>query len=136
VKNFKNFRATYLRGKQKFFRLCYNVKNFMEVFEMLKKIFCVMLMAFTFILVDGENNSTEAGRAAHTWATVVRCNEWISLREYPSTQAPRLAKIPLGTRLKIYYERGSENGFYYAFYQEGGRYGEYGWVLASYLSFD
>ena len=106
---------------------------------MFKKFFAVTLLAAAIIFVGGENN-VEARRAAHTWATVVNCNEWISLREYPSTSAPRLAKIPLGTRLKIYYEGGSENGFYFAYYSDAGRdigkYGEYGWVLASYLRFD
>ena len=106
---------------------------------MLRKIFSVILFA-VMIFFCGQSNSTEARRAAHTWATVVRCNEWISLREYPSTSAPRLAKVPLGTRLKIYYEDGPKNGFYFAYYSDAGRdigkYGEYGWVLASYLSFD
>jgi len=37
-----------------------------------------------------------------TDGVVINCNEWISLREYPSTSAPRLAKIPLNTWITIY----------------------------------
>lgn len=69
------------------------------------------------------------------WALVVNCNEWISLRQYPSTEAPRLTKIPLGAKVKIYRgmlgERSSspQNGFYLTEY-DGWR----GWCLKEYIN--
>lgn len=69
------------------------------------------------------------------WAQVVNCNEWISLREYPSTAAPRIAKVPLGATVKIYRgmlgERSSSptNGFYQTYYD-----GMCGWCLMEYIN--
>lgn len=76
---------------------------------------------------------------AHTgdcyWARVVNCNEWISLREYPSTSAPRLARIPLGAVVKIFKYNAMDrahpspyNGFYSTNYN-----GMRGWCLMDYL---
>ena len=69
------------------------------------------------------------------WARVVNCNEWISLRKYPSVEATRLAKIPLGTVVKIYRGMLGENsssprnGFYWTEYN-----GMHGWCLQEYIS--
>ena len=68
------------------------------------------------------------------YATVVNCNEWISLREYPSTSAPRLTKIPLGATVEVHNysgrddDQGYRNGFIYTYYN-----GMTGWCLMSYL---
>ena len=64
---------------------------------------------------------------AETWvtATVVNCNEWISLRRSPSTQAQKLAEIPLGARVEVVVSGGS---FYKCRYD-----GKTGYALAQYL---
>lgn len=58
--------------------------------------------------------------------TIVNCSEWVSLRSYPSTSAPRLAKIPLGAWVESI---GWENGFNQVIYN-----GQVGWVLTQYIS--
>ena len=60
-------------------------------------------------------------------AYVVNCNEWISLREYRSTQAPRLAKIPLGAYVEIL-EDTYIDGFWKVRYK-----GIVGYALGDYL---
>ena len=64
------------------------------------------------------------------WARVVNCNEWISLREYPSTSAPRLARIPLGTAVKVLKDTatGGSGDFYRTYYN-----GMSGWCLKAYI---
>ena len=72
------------------------------------------------------------------WARVVNCNEWISLRAYPSTEAERLVKIPLGATVQIYHGQFGEgrnevhspsHGFYLTRYE-----GMSGWCLIEYIS--
>ena len=58
-------------------------------------------------------------------ATVVRCDEWVSLRKAPSTGAERLVKIPLGAEVEVL---ASEGEFWQCRYQ-----GQAGYVLAEYL---
>ena len=68
-------------------------------------------------------------KAEAYWGLVVNCREWISLRQYPSTQAPRLTTIPLGEWVWInrgYYE----NGFLSAEYN-----GMRGYVLDAYIKY-
>ena len=62
-----------------------------------------------------------------TSAQVVNCNEWISLRSYPSTSAPRLDRIPLGAYVTYYGT--AENGFCDIEYH-----GQRGFALSQYLS--
>lgn len=65
---------------------------------------------------------------------VVNCNEWISLREYPSTEAPRLAEIPLGAQVTVYnrFYRSGEPGIYNLFYKVTYR-GIEGYALYHYI---
>ncbi len=114
----------------------------------MKKFLTVMLLAVAIIFVS--NNSANAavekidsglnfqqmGIGSIYNATVVNCNEWISLREYPSTSAARLAKVPLGARVEITVGTGEtsaydspQNGFYYTKYN-----GIWGWCLQQYIS--
>lgn len=58
---------------------------------------------------------------------VVNCNFWVSLRERPTTDAPRILKIPL--RAMVYRLRDAENGFAFVSYN-----GNQGYVQAQYLS--
>lgn len=91
---------------------------------MLKKFLVMVMLACSFFVIDSQDNQAEA-----YWGLVVNCNEWISLREYPSTSAPRLARIPLGEWVWInrdYYN----NGFYSAEYN-----GRHGYVLAAYIKY-
>ena len=91
---------------------------------MLKKFLVTIMLAFTLLIVSGQNNQAEA-----YWGMVVDCNEWISLREYPSTEAYRLTTIPLHEWVWIY--RGYyHNGFYKAEYA-----GMTGYVLAAYIKY-
>jgi len=71
------------------------------------------------------------------YATVINCNEWISLRREPSVYAERLYKIPLGATVIVYqgqlgeYSGSPRNGFYYTKYN-----GVYGWCLQEYIRLD
>lgn len=58
--------------------------------------------------------------------TVVDCNEWISLRSTPSTNASRIAEIPLGATVEFL--EVSSNGFYKVRYN-----GAVGYALSQYL---
>ena len=60
---------------------------------------------------------------------VVKCKEFVSLREARSTSAKRLAKVPLGALVLAFPEYGEENGFIYCVYHD-----EEGFILAEYLS--
>ncbi len=91
---------------------------------MVKKFFAVFLLAATFMVIGLQDSKAEA-----YWGLVVNCREWISLRQYPSTQAPRLTTIPLGEWVWInrgYYE----NGFLSAEYN-----GMRGYVLDAYIKY-
>jgi len=91
---------------------------------MLKKIFATFLLAVTLVVVGGQFNRTEA-----YWGLVVNCREWISLRSYRSTEAPRITRIPLGEWVWIY--SGSySNGFLEAEYN-----GMHGYVLDAYIKY-
>ena len=57
---------------------------------------------------------------------VVRCNEFITLRNTPSTKGEELIKIPVGAIVTVY--SGADNGFYYINYG-----GIEGYALASYI---
>ncbi len=59
---------------------------------------------------------------------VVNCNDYVSLRAKPSKSSTRLAKVPLGTVLLAYPEKGVQNGFILCLYDGG-----YGYILAEYL---
>ncbi len=97
----------------------------------MKKIF--MLVAVFAVMFSA--SVVQAHTGEDYWARVVNCNEWISLREYPSTSAPRLAKIPLGTVVKVSKYHGMDgadpspcDGFIRTQYN-----GQYGWCLMNYL---
>ena len=57
---------------------------------------------------------------------VVNCNEWISLRSAPSTDAGVLRRVPLGAYVR--YVKNGGNGFTYVYYD-----GALGYVLNDYL---
>ncbi len=59
---------------------------------------------------------------------VVKCKEFVSLRETRSTSAKRLAKVPLGELVLAFPEYEEENGFIYCVYH-----GEEGYILSEYL---
>ena len=59
---------------------------------------------------------------------VVHCNEYITLREQPSTSGTEICKIPLGS--DVYYIENAENGFVKIRYND-----QEGYSLASYLNF-
>lgn len=89
---------------------------------MFKKIFASFLLVATLLIVGGQT------RAEAYWAVVVNCREWISLRSYPSTEAPRLCAIPLGEWVWINGSAGG--GFLSAEYG-----GMSGYVLAAYTKY-
>ena len=90
---------------------------------MFKKFFAVLLLTATLLIVGGQSNRAEA-----YCAVVVDCREWISLRSYPSTDAPRLAEVPLGEWIWVSGRAG--NGFVSAEYN-----GIRGYVLAAYTKY-
>ena len=59
---------------------------------------------------------------------VVKCKEYVSLREERSTSAKRLVKVPLGAHVLAFPEYGEDNGFIYCVYN-----GEEGYILLEYL---
>ncbi len=59
---------------------------------------------------------------------VVKCKEFVSLRESRSSSAKRLAKVPLGEPVLAFPEYGEEKGFIYCVYH-----GEEGYILSEYL---
>ena len=59
---------------------------------------------------------------------VIKCKEYVSLRETRSTSSKRLAKVPLGALVLAFPEYGEENGFIYCCYHD-----EYGYILSEYL---
>ena len=63
----------------------------------------------------------------YSWVyRVAYCNEYISLRNAPSTDADVLRRVPLGAHVRFVKDAG--NGFYYVYYN-----GSLGYVLNSYL---
>lgn len=113
------------------------MKKFLAAFVVLSVIVIApasQVQAATFELADSYELSPMTTGESY-WARVVNCNEWISLREYPSTEAPRLAKIPLGAIVKIFKYNAMDrahpspyNGFYSTNYN-----GMRGWCLMDYL---
>ncbi|MBR1647027.1 MAG: hypothetical protein IJ685_09655 [Selenomonadaceae bacterium] len=91
---------------------------------MFKKIFATILLAAVLIVVGGQTNRAEA-----YWGVVINCREWISLRSYRSTEAPRLATIPLGEWVWIY-NNTYRDGFLEAEYN-----GIHGYVLEAYIRY-
>ena len=91
---------------------------------MVKKFFATILVAATLVAVGGQFNRAEA-----YWGLVVNCREWISLRSYPSTEAPRRTTIPLGEWVWIY-NNSYTNGFLEAEYN-----GMRGYVLSAYIKY-
>ncbi|MBR1647690.1 MAG: SH3 domain-containing protein [Selenomonadaceae bacterium] len=95
------------------------------------KKFLALVAALTIIIGA---STVQANSGVWCRATVVNCNEWISLRHYPSTEAPRLTTIPLGATVKIYQGQLGENsssptnGFYWTQYN-----GMQGWCLKEYI---
>lgn len=77
--------------------------------------------------VVGENIQTNA--PTYQIMYVVNCNESITLRTSPSTEAAEICQIPLGAAVSFI--SGAENGFYEISYL-----GNTGYALASYLSYE
>ena len=59
-------------------------------------------------------------------ARVVNCNSWVTLREYASTSAPSVARVPLGATVEAYYFDSQFTECYYN--------GIHGYILSTYLS--
>ena len=111
---------------------------------MLKKIFVAVLICLGIFAVEHSINLSNVSANSnfqfqplttgeYYWATVVNCNEWISLRREPSVYSDRIYKIPLGTVVKIYRGAGEHygspyNGFYQTYYN-----GAWGWCLQEYI---
>ncbi len=91
---------------------------------MFKKVFATFLLAVTLIVAGGQFNRAEA-----YWGLVVNCREWISLRTYRSTEAPRRTTIPLGEWVWIY-NNSYADGFLEAEYN-----GMHGYVLSAYIKY-
>ena len=81
-----------------------------------------------YLNIDG--NVVESGETVH----VVLCEEYISLRAYPSTDAPVLAQIPLYSSL-VFKEVERNGDFCLVTYLPGTRSERTGYVLTRYLDF-
>lgn len=91
---------------------------------MLKKFLAGFLLAVSLMIIGAQVNKAEA-----YWGLVVNCNEWISLRQYPSTEAPRLATIPLGAWVWI------NRGYYHDGFLSAEYEGMRGYVLDAYIKY-
>ena len=60
------------------------------------------------------------------YATVVNCNEWVTLRSSPSTKASSVCKVPLSASVEAYYYNSEFSECYYL--------DLHGYILNSYLS--
>lgn len=60
---------------------------------------------------------------------VIRCKDYVSLREKRSASSKRLAKVPLGAAVLAFPEAGGENGFTWCVYHD-----TYGYILTEYLA--
>lgn len=91
---------------------------------MVKKFLAVFLLTISLMVVGANDNKAEA-----YWGMVVNCREWISLRQYPSTEAPRLAAIPLGEWVWI------NRGYYHDGFLSAEYNGMRGYVLDAYIKY-
>ncbi len=82
---------------------------------------CILLMMLSLFAVAEDNPHEYVGNME-----VVNCNEWVSLREYPRTNAKRLVKVSLGAIVHDCYAYSDE--WYYAEFD-----GYSGYILAEYL---
>ena len=57
---------------------------------------------------------------------VVNCSSWVTLRDYASTTAPSVARVPLGAWVEAYYYNSQFTECYYN--------GMHGYILSTYLS--
>ena len=57
---------------------------------------------------------------------VVNCDSWVTLREYPSTNAPAVDRVPKGAKVEAYYYDSEFTECYYL--------GQHGYILSTYLS--
>lgn len=90
---------------------------------MFKKFLASFLLIAAVFLVGAQS------RAEAYWGVVVNCREWISLRSYRSTEAPRICAIPLGEWVWIY------SGSYSGGFLEAEYNGMHGYVLDAYIKF-
>ena len=83
--------------------------------------FCILLMLVSHVAMAENDSSAYIGNME-----VVNCNEWVSLREKPSTSAARLVKVSLGAIVHSCYAFSDE--WCYAQYD-----GYTGYILSKYL---
>ena len=74
------------------------------------------------------NNDMALHREQGPNMRVVKCKEYVSLREERSKSSTRLAKVPLGALVLAFPEYGEKNGFIYCVYHD-----EEGYILSEYL---
>lgn len=79
-----------------------------------------------YVLASYLSNTNTSSAALDITMHVVDCDEWISLRESPSTASARLATIPLGA--SVTYISNAGGGFYKISYN-----GQVGYALSQYL---
>lgn len=89
---------------------------------------CYNEMVFAHVRYQGRRGYVLYSYLTPKWTLyrVVNCNEWISLRTEPSTEAPVAARIPRGQLVR--FVKQAENGFYYVDYN-----GKLGYALSYYL---
>lgn len=95
----------------------------------MKRILTVFLMM---ILALGMTAAAEYGMCDVDYAgdmIVVNCDEWISLRSAPDTDAARVAKVPLGATLTDCIISNENTAFMYGCYN-----GQWGYALREYLT--
>ena len=100
----------------------------MERFGTVRRMMAAVLLVGLMTLCQ-TSFAAERSTATDGWF-VVNCEEWISLREYPSTDAPVLARVPLGAFIPRVGRDGPRTGDF-----AHGRYkGVEGYALYEYLT--
>ena len=74
-------------------------------------------------------NSAAVHRERGPNMRVVKCSNYVSLREKPDAASRRLAKVPLGAPVLTFPGTAEQNGFTLCVYQD-----EYGYILSEYLA--
>ena len=92
----------------------------------MKKLFALILLCSMLLMSVGTLALADGVQPVDM--LVVNCNEWVSLRDKPTTSSARLDKIPLGTLLEDCYQSIQNPDFYSCGYN-----GKWGYVHSDYL---
>lgn len=81
---------------------------------MRKKFFSLILITVMLIFIENlaqarnvealTGTDSDFNSEYYYYTRVINCNEWISLRRFPSTSSERIAEIPLNATVVVFYD--------------------------------